>query len=252
MIIIKNTEQINGIRRSSRLAAQSLQHLESYIKPGINTESLNQIAHQFIISHGAIPASLNYEGFPKSICTSINNVVCHGIPSKKEVLKEGDIVNIDITTILDGYYGDTSITYPVGKISAAAALLIKRTQKSLDLAIKSLKPGEHLNTCVGQVIQKYISPFGYSSVRDCGGHGVGLKFHEDPFVFHHQTKQSDVILKPGMIFTIEPMVNASLDWHITVDRHDGWTIRTHDGSLSCQFEHTILITPNGSEILTLP
>ena len=252
MIIIKNIEQINGIRRSGRLAAQTLQHLESYIKPGINTESLNQIAHQFIVSHGAIPASLNYQGFPKSICTSINNVVCHGIPSKKEVLKEGDIVNIDVTTILDGYYGDTSITYPVGKISEAATLLIKRTKKSLDLAIKSLKPGKRLNSCVGQVIQKYISPFGYSSVRDCGGHGVGLKFHEDPFVFHYQTKQSDTILKPGMIFTIEPMINASPDWRISVDRRDGWTIRTHDGSLSCQFEHTILITPSGSEILTLP
>ena len=167
-------------------------------------------------------------------------------------MKDGDIINIDVTTILDGYYGDTSITYPVGKTSQESLLLIERTKKSLDLAIKALKPGLSMNECVGQVIEKYVSQFGYSPVRDCGGHGVGIKFHEDPFVFHYNTKRSDVILKPGMIFTIEPMINESKDWHVNIDPQDGWTIRTDDGSLSCQFEHTILITPKGSEILTLP
>lgn len=250
MVIIKNTEQISGIRKSSHLAALTLKHLEGYVKPGINTESLNQIAHQFITSHGAIPAPLNYEGYPKSICTSINNVVCHGIPSKKEVLKDGDIINIDVTTILNGFYGDTSITYPVGNVSKDTQLLIDRTKHALDLAIKELKPGRSLNECVGQTIEDYVSQFGYAPVRDCGGHGVGVGFHEDPFVFHHRTKRSDIILKPGMIFTIEPMINASSNWRINLDPRDGWTIRTDDGSISCQFEHTILITKNGSEVLT--
>lgn len=250
MVIIKNSDQINGIRRSSQLAAKIIQHLESYLKPGVSTQAINDIAHKFIVDNQATSASLNYQGFPRSICTSINNVVCHGIPSKKEILRDGDIINIDVTTILNGYYGDTSVTYPIGKVSPEARKLIDCTRQSLNLAIKSLKPGKMLNQCVGQVIQNYVGQFGYSPVRDLGGHGVGIKFHEDPFVFHFQTTQSDVVLKPGMIFTIEPMINASLDWRVTLDSNDGWTIRTRDGSLSCQFEHTVLITPTGSEILT--
>jgi methionyl aminopeptidase len=250
MVIIKKPDQIKGIRQSCQLATKTLRHLENYLQPGVSTQALNDIAHKFITDNGAISASLNYNNFPKSICTSINNVVCHGIPSKKEILRDGDIINIDVTTILNGYFGDVSITYPVGKISPKASQLIDRTRQSLDLAIKSLQPGKMLNECVGQVIEKYVGQFGYSPVQELGGHGVGLKFHEDPFVFHFSTKQSDVILKPGMIFTIEPMINASTDWHVTLDPKDSWTIRTRDGSLSCQFEHTVLITPNGSEILT--
>jgi methionyl aminopeptidase len=195
---------------------------------------------------------LNYNGFPKSICTSINNVVCHGIPSSKVILHDGDIINLDITTILDGYFGDTSATYPVGQISPQAKKLIKVTKTSLDLAINSLKPGKSLNECVGQVIAKYVSQFGFTPVHDLGGHGVGLEFHEDPFVFHHATPVDDVILKPGMVFTIEPMINASTDWHVVIDPKDGWTVRTRDGSLSAQFEHTVLITKTGHEILTQP
>ena len=250
MVKIKSPAQIEGIRQSSHLAAQTLNYLASFIKPGLNTESLNQLAVKYIADHGAIAAPLNYGGFPKSICTSVNDVVCHGIPSTKEVLKNGDIINLDVTTILNGYFGDTSVTYPVGQISPSAANLIKHTKISLDMAINALKPGKSLNECVGQVIEKYVTKFGYSPVRDLGGHGVGLKFHEDPFIYHYKNTIDDVTLKPGMIFTIEPMINASPDWRVTLDPHDNWTVRTRDGSLSAQFEHTILITDSGAEILT--
>lgn len=250
MVIIKNPQQIEGIRNSSHLAADTLVYTASFIKPGISTDQLNSIAHKYIINHHAIPAPLNYGGFPKSICTSINNVVCHGIPSPVQILKEGDIINLDITTILNGFYGDTSATYPVGKISKTAQTLIEVTKKSLDLSIKSLKPGRKLNDCVGKIIEPFVNKYGFSVVRDLGGHGVGLKFHEDPFVFHFDKKQENIILKPGMIFTIEPMINASKNYQVTLDNNDNWTIRTFDGSLSAQFEHTILITQNGFEILT--
>lgn len=251
MIIIKSPAQIEGIKKSCQLASKTLKYLKKFISPGISTQELNNIAHQFIIDHNAIPAPLNYGGFPKSICTSINNVVCHGIPSKKQILREGDIVNLDITTILDGYYGDTSATFPVGKIDQLAQKLIRVTKQSLDLSIKSLKPGKVLNECVGKIIEPLAKKNGFSVVKELGGHGVGIKFHEDPFVFHFDIKRDDVILKPGMIFTIEPMINASLDYRITIDQQDGWTVRTFDGSLSAQFEHTILITKTGHEVLTL-
>jgi methionyl aminopeptidase len=250
VIIIKTPHQIEGIRQSSKLAAVTLDYLSQFVKPGISTEKLNQLGHQFIINNGAIPAPLNYSGFPKSICTSINNVVCHGIPSNNEILKEGDIINIDITTILNGYYGDISASFPVGKITPDAQKLIDVTKKCLDESIKSLKPGKLLNDCVGKIIEPLAKKNGYSVVRELGGHGVGLSFHEDPFVFHFDTNQEKVVLKEGMIFTIEPMINASPNYQITLDKHDNWTIRTFDGSLSVQFEHTILITKTGSEILT--
>jgi methionyl aminopeptidase len=251
VISIKTPLQIKGVRASSQLAAAALKYTASFIKPGISTDYLNKKAHDFIVSHHAIPAPLNYNGFPKSICTSINNVVCHGIPSKTEILKEGDIVNIDITTILDGYFGDTSASYPVGKIKKETQLLIDRTKTAMNLAIKSVKAGKYLNECVGQVIENYVTRFGYSPVRDLGGHGVGLRFHEDPFVFHYNTSKNHILLKAGMVFTIEPMINASKDWRVYMDADDGWTIRTRDNSLSAQFEHTVLVTSNGSEILTV-
>lgn len=251
MILIKTPKEIDGIRASSRLAAATLNYTASFIKPGVSTEFLNQKAHDYIIEHHAIPAPLNYGGFPKSICTSINNVVCHGIPSKKEILKEEDIINIDITTILNGYYGDTSATYSVGKINKEVQQLIEVTKKSLELAIKSIKPNKYLNECVGKVVENYVTRFGYSPVRDLGGHGVGIKFHEDPFVFHYDTPRNRIMLKAGMVFTIEPMINASKNWQVYMDADDGWTIRTRDSSLSAQFEHTILVTPEGSEILTV-
>ena len=251
MVVIKNSIQIDGIRKSSKLAAQTLKYLKQFVKPGISTEELNKLAHEYIVSHKAVPAPLNYGGFPKSICTSVNDVVCHGIPSPNQVLKDGDIINLDITTILDGYFGDVSATFPVGKISKSSQNLIEVTKKSLDKSIETLKPGRDLNDCVGKVIEPFVQKYGFSVVRDLGGHGVGLKFHEDPFVFHFDNKRDKVILKPGMIFTIEPMVNASNNFQVTLDTNDNWTIRTFDGSLSAQFEHTILITPTGSEILTI-
>jgi len=250
MVIIKTPNQIKGIRQSSKLAIQTLNYLAGFLKVGISTEDLNRLGHDYIISHQAIPAPLNYNGFPNSICTSVNNVVCHGIPSAETILKEGDLINIDITTILNGFYGDVSASYPIGKVSPLTKSLLNVTKQSLDLAIKSLKPGKYLNDCVGKIIEPFVKRHGFSIVRDLGGHGVGLKFHEDPFVFHFDTKRNDVILKPGMIFTIEPMVNASSEWRITIDKNDGWTVRTIDNSLSCQFEHTVLITENGAEVLT--
>lgn len=250
MVIIKTPAQIEGIKKSSQLAARTLEYVASFIKEGISTEFLDQKAVEFISKNGAIAAPLNYNGFPKSICASVNNVVCHGIPSEKEILKNGDIINIDVTTILNGYYGDTSATYPVGEVSPLAKQLIKATKDSMYLAIDALKPGRSLNASVGQVIEKYVSQFGFIPVRELGGHGVGVRFHEDPFVFHFTTPSQDTILKPGMIFTIEPMINASNSWRVTLDKSDGWTIRTFDNALSAQFEHTVLITDTGSEILT--
>lgn len=249
-IVIKNPVQIEGIRKSSQLAARTLVYTASFIKPGINTQILNDLAHQYISQNKATPAPLGYNGFPKSICTSINNVVCHGIPSVNEILKVGDIVNIDITTILDGYYGDISATYPVGKISEKNQKLISRTKLALDLAIESLLPGKYLNALVGQTIEKLLTPYNYGIVRLLGGHGVGLKFHEEPFVYHYYTHQNDVLLQPGMIFTIEPMINASRSSDIVIDKKDGWTVRTKDNANSCQFEHTVLITSTGHEVLT--
>lgn len=250
MVIIKNDLQIDGIKKSSRLAAQTLNYLKDFIKVGISTNEINNLAHQYIIKHNAIPAPLNYGGFPKSICTSVNDVVCHGIPTPSQILKEGDIINLDVTTILSGYFGDVSATFPVGKISSIAQKLIEVTKKSLDKSISSLKPGRELNDCVGKIIEPFVEKNGFSVVKDLGGHGVGLKFHEDPFVYHFDYSRGEIILKPGMIFTIEPMVNASTDFKVTLDTKDNWTIRTFDGSLSAQFEHTVLITSSGYEILT--
>ena len=250
MVTIKTPSQIAGIKKSCRLAAQTLQYTASFLKPGISTEFLNQKAHQYILDHGAIPAPLNYNGFPKSICTSVNHVVCHGIPSPDHFLKEGDIINLDVTTILDGFYGDTSATFGIGQISPQAQKLIEVTKRSLNLAIKNIKPGRYLNEAVGKTIEDYVHSFNFSSVRDLGGHGVGLKFHEAPFVFHFDTPQNRIPLRPGMIFTVEPMINASPNWQVFIDQQDGWTVFTQDNSLSAQFEHTILVTPRGHEVLT--
>jgi len=250
MIIIKNNKQIAGIKKSCQLAAETLKYTSKFIKPGISTQALNDVAHQYIISHNAIPAPLNYNGFPKSICTSVNSTVCHGIPSEKEILKNGDIINIDITTILDNYYGDVSATYFVGNVDDKAKQLVEVVKKSLDKSINCLAPNKYLNDCVGKIIEPFVKQYGYSVVKELGGHGVGVNFHEDPFVYHFDNGQKDVLLKPGMIFTIEPMINASHDWRIKLDKDDGWTIHAASGCLSAQFEHTILITETGYEVLT--
>jgi methionyl aminopeptidase len=246
-IRIKNKEQIEGIRKSSRLAAETLKYLETFAVAGNTTEFINQKAHEFIISHGAKPATLNYNKFPKSICTSVNEVVCHGIPGPY-VLKDGDILNIDVTTILNGYYGDTCKMFPIGKISEEAQNLIDATKECLKVGIAECYPGNRIGN-IGYEINRYAVSKGYSVVYEFCGHGVGVAFHEEPEVCHVSEKNTGKRMREGMIFTIEPMINQGKARTI-IDKSDGWTARTIDGKLSAQFEHTILITASGCELLT--
>lgn len=247
-IIIKSSEQIEKIRESSILAAKTLNYVEPFIKEGVSTEFLDQKIHQFITENNATPAPLNYNGFPKSSCISLNNVVCHGIPSKNTLLKNGDILNVDITTNLNGYYGDTSRMFTVGKIPEPTQQLLDVTKKCLNIGIEQSYPGNRLSN-IGYYINQYARSKGYSVVYEFCGHGVGLKFHEPPEVSHVSEKNTGAELKPGMIFTIEPMINAGKA-RVKVDKNDGWTARTIDGELSAQYEHTILITETGNEVLT--
>lgn len=249
MIIIKNKKDIMKMRKAGRLAAQLLDYITPFVKEGVSTEHLNDLADKFTRKHKAKSAPLNYHGFPKSICTSINNVVCHGIPVPEDILKSGDIVNVDVTVILDGYFGDTSRTFIIGQVDPEVELLVERTYEALQIGIKAVKPGKYLYE-VGKAIQKYLKPFGYSTVKDYGGHGIGRAFHEEPHVYHHFTLENKIELKPGMIFTIEPMVNMGKSSEVITSERDGWTVTTADGSLSAQFEHTILVTEDGAEILT--
>lgn len=247
-IIIKNAEQIEGVRQSSKLAASTLKYVEKFIQVGVTTNFLNDKIHEYILQHNATPATLNYAGFPKSCCISLNEVVCHGIPSNRE-LKEGDILNIDITTILNGYYGDTSRMFTVGKVPKSTLKLIDATKKALDIGIEQVFPGNKFGN-IGYEINKYIEKKGYSVVYEYCGHGVGLQFHEDPQVEHSAQKNSGQEMKPGMIFTIEPMINQGVP-HVKTSKEDGWTVTTKDKKLSAQFEHTVLVTGDGHEILTL-
>lgn len=247
-IIIKTAEQIEGIRKSSQLAGNVLKMIEGYIKEGISTEYLDDLIEQYIRDHGAIPATLGYHGYPKSSCISLNEVVCHGIPSANIVIKEGDIFNIDVTTILDSYYGDTSKMYSLGEIPAKAQRLIDDTYHCLNLGIQQVKPGNYFGN-IGFAISRYAQSKGHSVVYEFCGHGVGIDFHEDPQVEHVGRKNTGPMMKPGMIFTIEPMINEGKS-RTKVDKHDGWTARTADGKLSAQFEHTILVTETGFEALT--
>ena len=237
-----------GMRRAGRLAAEVLDYITPYIQPGATTEELDRLCHDFILKHGAIPAPLNYKGFPKSICTSINHVVCHGIPGPKK-LGDGDIVNVDITVILDGWHGDTSRTYLVGKnVSVKARRLVNVTYDSMMAGIEAIKPGAHLGD-IGHAIQKVAEGARFSVVRDFCGHGIGKTFHSPPSVLHYGEEDKGPLLKPGMFFTIEPMINAG-GWETKV-LNDGWTAVTRDKSLSAQFEHTLAVTETGYEIFTL-
>lgn len=247
-IIIKTKEQIEGIRQSSKLAASTLEYISGFVAPGVSTGYLDQLIEEFIVKHGAIPATKGYNGFPKSSCISPNEVVCHGIPSDKIVLKEGDIINIDITTILNGYYGDTSNMYLVGEVSEEARKLVETTRHCLDLGIQQVKPGNYFGN-IGFVINRYARANGFSVVYEFCGHGTGLQFHEEPQVDHTSRRNTGPIMKPGMIFTIEPMINAGRPT-TRIDREDGWTARTADNRLSAQFEHTVLVTDTGFEVLT--
>ena len=247
-IIIKNSEQIEKIRKSCRLAAQTLDFAEQFIQPGISTGFINAKIEEFIKSHGAISATKGYNGFPKSSCISLNEVVCHGIPSEQIILTDGDILNIDVTTILDGYFGDTSRMFTVGEISPEAESLINVTKHCLDLGIKQVTPGNYFGN-IGFVINRFAQSKGYSVVYDFCGHGVGIHFHEAPNVDHTARKNSGQRMRQGMIFTIEPMINQGKP-STNVDKNDGWTARTKDRKLSAQFEHTVLVTQTGVEVLT--
>jgi methionyl aminopeptidase len=245
---IHNSEDFIKMRAAGKLAAQILDFIAPYVKAGVTTNSLNNLCHDKIIAAGAIPAPLNYKGFPKSICTSVNHVVCHGIPSEK-ILKDGDIVNIDVTVILDGWYGDTSRMYYVGEPSVKAKRLCQVTQECLLLGIEQVKPGNHLGD-IGNAIQTYAEKHGYSVVRDYCGHGIGKIFHTEPSVLHYGKKGSGMILQEGMFFTIEPMINAGKPETI-LSSIDDWTVTTRDKSLSAQYEHTIGVTKDGYEIFTV-
>lgn len=247
-IILKTEEQIEGIRRSSQLAGRALIMIEDYVREGVSTEYLNNIINEFILDNGAVSATLGYNGYPKSCCISLNDVVCHGIPSADTVLKDGDILNIDVTTILNGYYGDTSKMYTVGEISPRAKKIIQVAKHSLDLGIQQVRPGNNIGN-IGFVIGRYAKAQKYSVVYEFCGHGVGVNFHESPQVDHIARRNSGPVMKPGMTFTIEPMINEGKP-STNVDKIDGWTARTRDGKLSAQFEHTVLVTESGCEVLT--
>jgi methionine aminopeptidase, type I len=247
-VSIMNEEQIAKMRIAGRLAAEVLEMLEDRVVPGISTGELDRICHDYIVNtQKAIPAPLNYKGFPKSICTSINQVVCHGIPSDKKLLKSGDIVNIDITVIKDGYYGDTSKMFLVGKVPNHAERLCKITQECLYKGIEVVKPGARLGD-IGHVIQQHAEANFYSVVRDYCGHGIGTVFHQDPQILHYGKPGTGMELREGMTFTIEPMINAGK--YQTKLKADGWTAETKDGRLSAQWEHTLVVTATGVEVLT--
>ncbi len=247
-IIIKTQEQIDGIRKSGHLAAQALDYAEQFVEAGVSTGFIDDKIEEFILKNNAIPATKGYNGYPKSSCISINEVVCHGIPSQETVLKEGDILNIDVTTILNGFYGDTSRMFTVGEISPTAEKLINVTKHCLDLGIKQVVPGNHFGN-IGFAIHRFAKANGFSVVYEFCGHGVGIDFHEEPQVDHAARKNSGPKMKPGMIFTIEPMINQGRPG-TRIDKKDGWTARSVDNKLSAQFEHTILVTETGSEVLT--
>ncbi len=248
-ITLKTHDEIEKMRVAGRLAAEVLEMIEPHVKPGISTGELDRLCHAHIteVQH-AIPACLGFCGFPKSVCTSVNDVVCHGIPSDDKILKEGDIINIDVTVIKDGYHGDTSNMFLVGKPSIQAERLCRITQECFYLALLLVRPGLRLRE-IGRAIQKYVESHDFSVVRDYCGHGIGKGFHEDPQVLHYDANDNGVVLQPGMTFTIEPMVNTG-DYRIRTMK-DGWTVKTKDRSLSAQYEHTIAVTETGCEILTL-
>jgi methionyl aminopeptidase len=247
-IIIKTKEQIEGIRKSSKLAGEVLLYIADFVKEGVSTYYLDKLIHNYIVEHGAIPATMNYNGFPKSCCISLNDVICHGIPAEEVVLKHGDILNIDITTILNGYFGDTSKMYIIGETSEMAGNLINATKHCLYLGIQQVRPGNYFGN-IGYVISRYAIAQGFSVVYEYCGHGVGIEFHEEPQVDHAARKNSGPKMKPGMTFTIEPMINEGKP-RVKIDEKDGWTARTVDKKLSAQFEHTILVTDTGYEVLT--
>jgi len=247
MIILKSREEIEKIRESGRLASRTLDFAARHLQPGVTTAHLDHLIHDFILDHGATPATLGYRGYPASSCISINEVVVHGIPGPR-VVEEGDLVKIDVTTILDGFYGDTARTFCVGEVSERARALAEATERSMYLGINEVKNGARLGD-IGAAIQQFIEPLGFSVVQQFVGHGVGRNFHEEPSVAHFGKRGTGRRIKTGMVFTVEPMINEGV-WG-TRTLADGWTAVTLDGKLSAQFEHTVAVTPDGFDILTL-
>ena len=246
---VKTPDEITGMKKAGKFNGILLDYLRPFVKAGVSTDYLDKLAHDFTLKNGHKPASLGYHNYPKSVCISINDVVCHGIPSKDEVLKEGDIVNIDATTIVDGFHGDSSETFLIGDVNEEGRHVVEVAAKAMLKGIESVGPGKSLKI-IGDTIQPFVESENCSIVRKYTGHGIGKKFHEGFTVCHHISYDcNSFTLLPGMTFTIEPMVNSGT-YDVVVDRRDGWTVRTKDGSLSAQFEHTILITESGAEVLT--
>lgn len=247
--MIKNEAQIEGIREAGIINTGLLDYISLNIKEGLSTDDINEMVNEFTYSHGAIPADLNYEGYPKSVCTSINDVICHGIPNKKDILKKGDIINVDVTTKYKDYFADASRMYMIGDVTKEAEKLVSVTKECLELGIASIKPFESTIGDIGKAISKHAHDNGFSVVEEYCGHGVGLAIHEDPYVFHFDPNYKTELIVPGMVFTIEPMINEGLKG-VRIDYSDGWTARTKDHKLSAQVEHTLLVTEDGVEILS--
>ena len=245
---VKDVETIERMRVAGRIAAQALAAAAAVVEPGVTTDTIDAVAHEFLLDHGAYPSTLGYKGFPKSLCTSVNEVICHGIPDARP-LQDGDIVNIDITAFIGGVHGDTDATYLVGAVDEESRLLVERTHEAMMRGIAAIKPGRQINI-VGRVIESYAKRFGYGVVRDFTGHGIGSAFHSGLVIPHYDTAPLyDTVIEPGMTFTVEPMLNLGThEWRMW---DDGWTVVTLDGRRSAQFEHTILVTPTGYEVLTV-
>lgn len=246
--ILKTPQQIAAIRKSANLNTAVLDYVEKHIRPGISTADIDRLVYEYTTAHGGVPAPLGYEGFPRSVCTSLNNEICHGIPSEDIILQEGDIINVDVSTILDGYYSDASRMFAIGKISEEAEKLLKVTKECVELGLAAAKPWGHLGD-IADAIHSHARANGYTVVEDIGGHGIGLEFHEEPFVSYVAPKGTEMLLVPGMMFTIEPMINQGSP-HFYIDEENGWTVYTIDDGLSAQIEYMVLITETGVEVLT--
>lgn len=245
--IIKTLDQIEGIRESGKINIAILDYITEHIKEGVSTEEINRLIHNKTIEFGGIPAPLGFEGFPKSVCTSINHQVCHGIPSDKEILQDGDIINVDVSTIYNGYYSDSSRMFCIGNVSEEKKKLVEVTKECINKGLEQVKPWGFLGD-MGEAVHKHAKHNGYTVVKEIGGHGVGLEFHEEPWVSYISKKGTEMLMVPGMIFTIEPMVNMGTD-QIEVDKQNGWTVYTVDGMPSAQWEVMVLVTEEGYEIL---
>lgn len=246
--LIKTPEQIEGIRKSGIINTAVLDLVQEKIAPGMSTADIDKLVYDYTVAHGAVPATLGYEGFPKSCCTSINEVVCHGIPNEDEILEEGDIINVDCTTILNGYYADASRMFIIGQTTPEKEKLVKVAKECLEVGMKAAQPFGFVGD-IGNAVEKHAKKNGFSVVRDLCGHGVGVEFHEEPDVEHFGKKGTGMLLVPGMVFTIEPMINMGT-WEVFIDEEDGWTVVTEDELPSAQWEHTFVMTEEGLEILT--